>query len=329
MAVQRRITSVTMAICMMVVMGTCAQRSTILKGTCVLEPESNESVRTQVRVDGNTTGASNSLGIENLENAIEELKARTTALEEALSIQGNTTKTGNVNEGYGESRDLPGSSCKDIQQKRSGDENLKSGTYWIRFSSTYTVEMFCDMDTYGGGWTLVWTYGFKQPTHFSSDSNYVIPRPNWNTRMYETEIAGDISVTPPKDITTPGALSFPLWKSIGQEFLVTSNINNWYSCKPNGGNLVEMEFGPISCHLVKVQVKMCADRGAVPYRLVKGNCGPALSGSGNFYYYEGCGYDGRGTTAPAHDPCGAGIIYLYVSYLDKFQIEAQGHIFIR
>ena len=50
----------------------------------------------------------------------------------------------------------PGFSCSDI--KKWGDENAKTGQYWIKVQSKGSIKVFCDMEVDDGGWTLFFNY---------------------------------------------------------------------------------------------------------------------------------------------------------------------------
>ena len=52
------------------------------------------------------------------------------------------------------------------------------GIYRISLLGTPT-RVWCDMTTDGGGWTLVWGYGFTDYAGFATPANAVTPRPSW------------------------------------------------------------------------------------------------------------------------------------------------------
>ena len=151
------------------------------------------------------------------------------------------------------------------------------------------------METHGGGWTLVYSYTFTNYSSFKSGSNAVTPRPNWLAS--DANVAN--STTPPLSESSRGAVDWNLWKDIGREFMVKSNVNDWVICQPSGGSIVTTKSGSLSCQNVKNVATTCS--GVVPYRIYWKPRGPALLAYS--YYYD---FDGSTTDVhwPAHDPCG-------------------------
>ena len=154
------------------------------------------------------------------------------------------------------------------------------------------------MKTHGGGWTLVYSYTFTNYNSFRSSSNAVTPYPNWPMSKSQTKVP--ISTTPPLTESSYGAVDWNIWKNIGQEFMIKSNINDWIVCQPNGGSLVTRAHGAVSCQNTKNVATAC--NGVVPNRIYWYS--DSLSLLGSSYYYVFIGY----TTGywPVHDPCGNG-----------------------
>lgn len=194
--------------------------------------------------------------------------------------------------------------------------NARSGVYLIKPASSNIHKPFkayCDQETSGGGWTLVWTYTFTDYNNFESVRNAVTPLPKWN----RTPHAPAGKVCQPESETTPlseeqtGAMLFSLWSKIGEEFLIKSNILNWISCVPNMGNLVKNRQGSIKCQVARTVIGKCGDivptmlarRGPTcGLRLVtRRRIGPPFQRCSNGYI------DFNGDTLrgwPVHDSCG-------------------------
>ena len=62
------------------------------------------------------------------------------------------------------------------------------------------------------------------------------------------------------------AVDWNVWKDIGKEFMVKSNINDWIVCQPIDGSMVTNGSGSIVCQNVKNVATTCS--GVVPYRVL-------------------------------------------------------------
>ena len=208
----------------------------------------------------------------------------------------------------------PALNCKDLKNKRP---SVASGVYWIDPDGGYhgnAFEAYCDQKTDGGGWTLVWSYTFTDYSSFSNIKNAVTPRPTWTASSANTRV----STTVPLSETHYEAMDFALWRTIGDQTLIKSNINNWIACKEGSGSIVRLRAGSLSCKLVKQVSQQCA--GVVPKSLVVISYGPYLNSDNIYYYFDGS------TKAqwPVHDPCGS-----TNNNQLKGVVNPHGNIFIR
>ena len=83
------------------------------------------------------------------------------------------------------------------------------------------------------------------------------PRPDWPTDKNIGTVR--TSTTAPISETDYNALDFKLWKDLGDEFMVKSNINNWISCRETGGSLVEWRNGGLICRVVNNLTSKCGN----------------------------------------------------------------------
>ena len=177
------------------------------------------------------------------------------------------------------------------------------------------------METDGGGWTLAWSYTFTNYQNFSHVSNAIIPRPNWAVKKV---VDVPVSTTPPLNETDYNAINFSLWKQLGRQFLIKSNINNWLICDPVIGSLVDWQYGKLNCQVVKRVTDTCKENPG-PTKFARGQgYGPRLfSGDGyntTYYYFDVF----TGNDWPINDPCGMG----QPNHL-KHVADPRGNIYIR
>ena len=197
----------------------------------------------------------------------------------------------------GGSESNPGRSCKDILAR---NKFAVSGRFWIQLASGEPFQVYCDLATDGGGWTLVYSYTFTDYRSFELRRNAVTPRPKW----LAPKASVLVSTTPPLCESSLGAVDWKLWKDIGQEFLIKSTID-WIVCQPNDGSIVVKKEGSIICRNIKNVATACS--GVAPDYMRWWSSGPALGSTNDalnsYYRFEGA----RDLHKPIHDPCGTGI----------------------
>lgn len=62
--------------------------------------------------------------------------------------------------------------------------------------------------------------------------------------------------------TTTLFSNFSLWKQLGSQVLLKSNINNWLVCHPKSGSLVLWQDGSVGCQIIKHVTDTCNETKA-------------------------------------------------------------------
>lgn len=135
-------------------------------------------------------------------------------------------------------------------------------------------------------------------------SNAFTPIPTWPVDLSRKGKWVPTSKEIPLNEASYSAMDFDLWKKIGTEFLVKSNIMHWFSCKPGIGDLVNWQSGNITCKNVKNVGPICTKDIAAAVELDLSSCGPVIKrvGKGKNTFLK---FDGKiSVCSPAHDPCG-------------------------
>jgi len=156
-------------------------------------------------------------------------------------------------------------------------------------------DVWCDMTSAGGGWTLVYAYGFTNFSAFNNGSNAVDVVPTWDITPDDSV---PTSTTVPLSLAESGAMEFALWGELGTSFLVRTNISNSVACEEAGGSLVQIIDGNIECSMVETLTRTCTD--VLPTTIAAWAGGVSLFWNDHYVYWDAS----QGSHWPTHDPCG-------------------------
>jgi hypothetical protein len=110
----------------------------------------------------------------------------------------------------GNSSSSPAASCNAIKQANS---SASDGTYWVNGGSGNAYEVYCDMTTGGGGWTLIAKYSNTDTTNWMNNNSW------WYSRTSE---AG----APTEPTSNVDAISQSFWTVSGTELRITRSDNH-------------------------------------------------------------------------------------------------------
>ena len=162
------------------------------------------------------------------------------------------------------------------------------------------------------------SYSFTNYSHFRDRSNAITPRTNWPV-WFDRYMHVPVSTTPSLNETDYNAVNFSLWKKLGRQILIKSNINNWLVCDPGNGSLVDWQDGDINCMIIKHVTNTCKETPAPSFFGSGLGFGPIFFIHSRYYHFDTLTeYDW-----PVSDPCGKG-------ELDQLNsvAEPRGNIFI-
>lgn len=250
--------------------------------------------------------------------SVGSMSAETSAASESDSQGGSDTGEPMAGEESSSTGSDPGvfANCAEIHLT---DPSAPDGVYAIDLDGPDLdldpFDVWCDMTSAGGGWTLVYAYGFTDFSQFSSSTNAVDVVPTW-------EITPDDSVptstTVPLSLEESAAMEFSLWHQLGTAFLVRTNISNSVACEEVSGSLVQRIDGDIECTIADAITSTCTD--VVPTTVAAWAGGMSVFGEDHYFYWDAS----LGSHWPTHDPCGVN----QTNHLQDVE-EPRGAILIR
>ncbi len=210
----------------------------------------------------------------------------------------------------------PGQSCLHVRDAAGADADGATHLDTDGDGPERPLVAWCDQRTDGGGWTLVWGYGFTRTEGFTTAENAVTPSPGWPLGGVDVPTS-DVAPAAPGE---RGAILWDRWEALGTEFLHAQALTGSLACTPlveAGGSLATGVEGGVDCRRLDAGGGC---EGLLPTWVFFWDHGPGLSGENLFVYLDGS----VSGSWPTHDPCGRGQAPTRPAYL-----EAPGMVYLR
>ena len=146
-----------------------------------------------------------------------------------------------------------------------------------------------------------------------------------------------LSSTTPLNESQFEAMDYKVWRMIGEEVLMKSNIVNWFACNPKSGywsrgNIVTLARGPLNCRVLtdEILLEKCKDKAPAYMQYSDRNPSLYLRGEGyvEYFFYDLVFGDYSWSKGARVNSCGKGASNIANAYKPGVS-DPQGHWYVR